>query len=78
MSATANNNNSEENHLRLIYLSPLNATCMPREQYYADLSLSEILIKFAEYHSKPSTRHITAFEKQTLYDAAKKLMSIGM
>jgi hypothetical protein len=51
---------------------------MPREQYYADLSLSEILIKFAEYHSKPSTRHITAFEKQTLYDAAKKLMSIGM
>jgi len=51
---------------------------MPREEHFVGMSLSEILIEIADHHSKPSTRHITIFEKQSLYDAAKKLMTIGM
>jgi hypothetical protein len=49
---------------------------MPTENHFAGMDLSEILIEIAEHHSKKSTRHITQFEKQCLYKAAKKLRAM--
>jgi hypothetical protein len=49
---------------------------MPTEIHFINMSLPEILIEIADYHSKPATRHITKFEKQSLYRAAKLLKSI--
>jgi len=52
------------------------AILMPTENHFAGMDLSEILIEIADHHSKKSTRHITQFEKQCLYKAAKKLRAM--
>ena len=49
---------------------------MPTEKHFIGMTLPEILIEIADYHSKKSTRHITQYEKQCLYRAAKKLSKI--
>lgn len=43
---------------------------MPGEDFYSGLSLTDQLLKFAEHHYDPDTRHISTAEAQMLRKAA--------
>lgn len=48
--------------------------CMvPPEDFYAGLSLSEQLRRFAEHHYEQATRHISRYEYEMLLHAAELL-----
>lgn len=49
---------------------------MPKADYYGGLTLAEALRAFADHHSAPRTRHITADETTLLYRAAARLEQI--
>ncbi|WP_420443574.1 hypothetical protein [Candidatus Poriferisodalis sp.] len=49
---------------------------MPKADYYEGLTLPEVLRAFADHHSDPRTRHITADETALLYRAADRLEQI--
>lgn len=49
---------------------------MPKADYYEGLTLPEALRAFADHHSAPRTRHITADEAALLYRAADRLEQI--
>lgn len=49
---------------------------MPRADYYEGLTLADALRAFADHHSAPRTRHITADETALLYRAADRLEQV--
>ena len=49
---------------------------MPKADYYEGLTLPEALRAFADHHSAPRTRHITADETALLYRAADRLEQV--
>ena len=46
---------------------------MPRENYYAGMTLDEALARMAEFHFDPDTRHISAYEHELLLRAIEAL-----
>ena len=49
---------------------------MPKAHYYEGLTLADALRAFADHHSAPRTRHITADETTLLYRAADRLEQV--
>ena len=49
---------------------------MPKADYYEGLTMADALRAFADHHSAPRTRHITADETVLLYRAADRLEQV--